>query len=502
MGYLSRFRFGQLSARFAARVILFSSVLALLITGGELAYEYARDLRQIDSRMAQIEDAYLPSVIDNLWVYDRERIDTLLQGIVRLPDFVLAEVRVNGRTEFRRGQELRGPGVTHAFPLRYRHLGREQLIGELVVAATYEGAQTRMVQRALYFLVSNGAKTVLVALFIIVIFYRLVGRHIEQISFYAHKHSSPGETVPELTLKRKPPRRPDELSELALAFNHQRRELLRYHDAENRRAEQLAEQVRQRTLQISEQLHALKQAKEESDWANRAKFHFLASMNHEFRTPLNAIHGFAHLIAETSNDPQTKENAGDILDGGRRLLELVDNMVQLSASEVPPIGYQLEPVDARALLRQEAQAILALLATRGMKLEFEEEGPNVDYRVRADAGRLGQALLHYVSNALKYGREQGNVRVCLSRRADQVRIAIRDDGPGIAQERLQELFMPFNRLGYENSTVPGAGLGLAIAREIIEFMGGRVGAASQPGQGATFWIELPAVSDHADQAGL
>jgi len=233
---------GPLVRKLALRVILFSSVLALGITAVELTYEYLKDLRQIDGRMAQIRDAYLDSVTENVWVADRERIDTQLLGITRLPDFVLAEIRVHGRTEQQRGPGLSGPGITHVFELERLHQGRLQHIGQLVVAASYQGAYRRVLERAIFYLVSNGAKTLLVALFLFVIYYRLIGVHLEKMGAYALAHGHARDAEP-LRLERSAATPADELSSLVAALNHMRDELVQRTRAQQQQMDTLAEQA-------------------------------------------------------------------------------------------------------------------------------------------------------------------------------------------------------------------------------------------------------------------
>jgi diguanylate cyclase (GGDEF)-like protein/PAS domain S-box-containing protein len=192
--------------------------------------------------MVQIRDAYLDSVIQNVWVADRERVDTLLMGITRLPDFVLAEIRVDGKTEQRRGPGLDGPGVTEVFELAYLHQGRLQHIGQLVVAASYEGAWLRVLDRAVFLLLSNGAKTLLVSLFIIWLGQRLMGRHLDHVARYAQAQAHADDAAP-LKLERREPTRPDELSGLVAAINHLRDELVQLTQAQQRQLAALGEQA-------------------------------------------------------------------------------------------------------------------------------------------------------------------------------------------------------------------------------------------------------------------
>lgn len=233
---------GALSRRLAVRIVLFSSALALIITVLELTDSYRDDVRQIDTRMVQIRDAYLDSVIQNVWVADRERIDTLLMGITRLPDFVLAEIRVDGRTEFRRGPGLSGPGTTRLFELEYLHQGQLQNIGQLVVAASYQGVWQRVLERAVFLLLSNTAKTLLVAVFILLVWQQLIGRHLQHIAAYARDQAHAPETQA-LRLQRQEPDRPDELSQLVTSINHLRDELLQLNQTQQQQLEMLGQQA-------------------------------------------------------------------------------------------------------------------------------------------------------------------------------------------------------------------------------------------------------------------
>jgi len=233
---------GPLARRLALRIVLFSSAIALLITGMELTQGYLDDLRQIDTRMVQIRDAYLDSVTENVWVTDHERIDTLLMGITRLPDFVLAEIRVDGKVEQRRGPGLRGPGVSQVFDLEYLYHGKLQHIGQLAVAASYEGARRRVLERVVFLGLSNAAKTLLVAMFIFVLFYRLIGRHLEDVARYAKSQAHAQEAQP-LRLHRAEPARPDELSALVDAINYLRGAWVQLTQVQGQQLEVLGEQA-------------------------------------------------------------------------------------------------------------------------------------------------------------------------------------------------------------------------------------------------------------------
>ncbi len=224
MSFLSWRPPGKLALKLATYIVLFSSVLALGITVTELSIEYFRDLRQIDERMQQVEDSYLPSVVENVWVVDNERLNTLLTGITRLPDFVFAEIRVDGRVLVSHGAKLTGSGTTRSFELRREHRGERLMIGELVVSASYQQLYQRTFDRLLFFLGANALKTFLVVLFVFALFYRLIGRHLEQVARHAGQVAGAG-TDTALVLERREPQGGDEFSELVAAFNGMRQRL-------------------------------------------------------------------------------------------------------------------------------------------------------------------------------------------------------------------------------------------------------------------------------------
>ncbi len=233
---------GLLARKLAAYIILFSSIIALCITVTELTYEYHRDLREIDGRVSQIKSSYLAAITENVWVYDKERIHTLLRGITSQPDIVLAEIHINGKTEMRVGENLRGEGIERIFPLQRQHQGQMQNIGELVVAASYEDAYQRALEHLMFSLVSNGLKTFLVAIFIFTLYYRLIGAHLNKIAGYAKAHAH-ADDASALVLERASSSKKDELSDLVEAINHMRRELVTLTQVQQRRYETLDEQT-------------------------------------------------------------------------------------------------------------------------------------------------------------------------------------------------------------------------------------------------------------------
>jgi signal transduction histidine kinase len=228
--------------------------------------------------------------------------------------------------------------------------------------------------------------------------------------------------------------------------------------------------------------------------ASEIKSRFLASVSHEFRTPLNGIIGFSELLYDAKAGPVTvdqKDYLADILSCSRHLLTLINQVLDLTKIESGKMDFQYETVDLEALAREVREGVKTLAEGKNITVRIESSrdlGP-----VRADAARLRQVLFNYLSNALKFTPEGGLVWVRI-RREDAVfyRIAVEDNGIGIRPEDLGRLFTEFGQLGGANQTRPGTGLGLAITRQIVEKQGGRVGVESTPGAGSRFWAVLPA----------
>lgn len=235
------------------------------------------------------------------------------------------------------------------------------------------------------------------------------------------------------------------------------------------------------------------QARDEAERANHAKSEFLARMSHELRTPLNAILGFGQLMESDPNEPLSTsqlENMDQILKAGWHLLDLVNEALDLAKIESGNIDLSLEDVGVLEVLEECLATLRPLAEQRGIKLP-KESHDCPQYVVHVDRFRLKQVLLNLLSNAVKYNRENGNITISVDgTRPGRLRVNVTDEGAGLTTEQQAQLFQPFNRLGAEKSEVQGTGIGLVIARHMIELMGGAIGMESEPGRGSIFWIEL------------
>ena len=247
---------------------------------------------------------------------------------------------------------------------------------------------------------------------------------------------------------------------------------------------------------------AVQQAREQAERANRAKSDFLSRMSHELRTPLNAVLGFAQLLTNDPLEAEQRDNVLQILKGGYHLLELINEVLDISRIEAGRLSLSVEPVCVREAVQHVVTLVGPLAAERHIVLVVEDIDP--DDAVIADRQRLVQILMNLIANAVKYNRTGGRVTVGVHPVSpDRSRITVTDTGAGIRPDKLQRLFNPFDRLGAEATDVEGTGLGLALSRGLAEAMGASMGVETEVDRGSTFWIELarshePAVAAVAD----
>jgi len=240
----------------------------------------------------------------------------------------------------------------------------------------------------------------------------------------------------------------------------------------------------------------------QAEAANLAKSEFLSRMSHELRTPLHSVLGFAQLLQMDSLRAEQAESVQQILKAGRHLLELINEVLDITGIEAGRVSVSPEPVQVGELVRESLDLIAPMAAAKHIHLHGRTAGAS-DAFVRADRQRLKQVLLNLLSNAVKYNRPEGTVVVALSEPAPRlVRILVSDTGPGIPADRLERLFKPFERLHADQMGVEGIGLGLALSKRLVEAMGGQIGVETTVGAGSTFWVELPLVQSPLDASGL
>jgi PAS domain S-box-containing protein len=240
---------------------------------------------------------------------------------------------------------------------------------------------------------------------------------------------------------------------------------------------------------------ALEVAKEEAERANLAKSEFMSRMSHELRTPLNSVLGFAQILQMEMSSAEELELIGYIVKSGGYLLELINEVLDISRVESGSIAVELEVVSSTELIRQCVEMVSPQASEFGVAIIDNCDG---DFYVRADFQRLKQVLVNLLSNAIKYNVAGGTVTLNCDDADGRMRLSVTDTGPGVAPQLHDRLFAPFDRLDAESRGIEGTGLGLALSKGLMEAIGGALGVESTPGTGSTFWIELPTVSAAPD----
>ncbi len=271
-----------------------------------------------------------------------------------------------------------------------------------------------------------------------------------------------------------------------------------------RLARRLGERTHELERQIEEHLRtqaSLAEAKEQAERANRGKSEFLTRIGHGLRTPLNSVLGFSELLkmeAGTALSAEQRDWVDMIAGSGQQLLRLIEDALDIARIEsgrIVPVIEEIDPceviAECLALSREAAEARRVALhadCVRGATAS-------------ADRARVKRALLNLVSNAVKFSAEGGEVRVAAAPHGDgYLRISVSDTGPGVAEDRRADLFEPFGKLNADRVATEGAGVGLALAKRLIEAMRGRIGYESEQGLGTTFWIDLPLATEDAQGA--
>lgn len=232
---------------------------------------------------------------------------------------------------------------------------------------------------------------------------------------------------------------------------------------------------------------------ERAEKASAGKSRLLANVAHEIKSPIGGIIGIGDLWSSGQLGPVTPtqgEMAAMLVKTARQIETLTHDLLDVARAESGAVQMDLRPVDVAGVVEDVRRGVTLRKEAEGLTLTAERE--NDDLVALADSIRLNQVVGNLVTNAVKYGASGGVVTLRTRRVGRNIRVDVIDKGPGLSVEKQAQLFEPFNRLGLERSTIEGHGIGLTLAKRLTELQGGEIGVISAPGEGATFWIELPA----------
>jgi signal transduction histidine kinase len=463
--------------RLLLRVLFFSSVITLLLTLTQLYLDYRNDVRAIDQRMAEIDGGYRQSLGEGLWRLDARQLQLQVDGIFHLPDVSYVELReaTDGAAPLvvTAGSRQAKPPVRHEFKIFYTNHSAEQLLGTLVVEATFDRIYRRLLDTVVIIMTGQAIKTFLVSFFTLLIVHRLITRHLTAIATSLRGYDLRGSRTP-LRLDRRPPQPSDELDGLVEAFKQMDARLQSaYGDLQEREAK-----VRRLEAELAH--------------ANRVATmgQLSASIAHEVNQPIAAL----IMNAETAMRWLTREPpASD------KAKPLIDRIISDSKRTADIVG-RIRGFSKKAPLRKEELEINGAISeimglTRAtasdhgvlVKMQLSEELP----RILGDRVQLQQVMLNLIMNAIEATGEvsEGSRELLISTKKaepDGVLVAVSDTGPGLTQAGSARIFEAF----YTTKST-GLGIGLSICRSIVDAHGGRLWTTPNKPRGAIFYMMLP-----------
>ena len=485
--------------RLLLSILLFSSLVTLIATGIQFYLDFQRDVNAIERRLDEVETSYLKSIQASLWNMDIRQLELQLEGIMRLPDMravylVEVDTSIDQPLTLSYGERSSRSTIIRTYPLI--HLMDDQTerqLGTLNIEANLEEIYDRLFQRGLYILFSQGIKTFLVSLFILLFIHRLVTRHLEHISDFVGNINLVDNT-PLLSLNRPKQHISDELENVVRAFNTMRVRLsTAYSELYNvnteltediaarqyaeREIKRLNEELEQRVTQRTSELEA----------ANNELSSFCYSVSHDLRAPLRRIDGFRRMLIASYGDNIDDKSAHyfqRIEVGTQEMSDMIDSFLTLSRSTNTTLT--LESIDLSGLVTQAIQRLQEKDPKRISNVIIQQ-----GLCAEGDRRLLDILLANLIENAWKYTqhKDQSHIEFGVDSGQKSTVYFVRDNGAGFNMELAEHLLKPFTRL-HTNDEYEGIGIGLATVQRIVARHGGRIWFDAKTDFGATFYFTL------------
>ena len=483
-------RRSSLRRRFLAVNITVITLCAALLFGGLNHLTRERAEAELERRLDEVVRIQSSILAAPVWNIEEDRIRLILEAVLQDRDFVMALVSDESGTPLvtvgsAAGEDLR---TTTSAIVKGEEDGGE-IIGELTLVASKEhltaASHENFIQDSMTLLLVL-ATTVVTAL---VVFRQTIERPLSQL-LSAISQAKGGGTRQAVAWNSN-----DEIGRVIEQFNEMQQRQDQYETALRSARDTLETRVRERTEELS-------RARDQADAANTAKSEFLAIMSHELRTPLNGVLGLADLVLDSDLTLDQERSVAMIKESGTILLELLNDILDLSKIEAGRIELETLTFDFEDLLKRVEDFWAPIAQAQDLRFDLKVPARQVG-RIHGDPIRLRQILFSFLGNAVKF-TEEGWVRLNVGQEArPDGRIALRfeisDSGIGIDEETQAQLFKKFTQA--DSSTTRrfgGSGLGLAIAKELATLMGGTAGVESEPGRGSTFWFTIVCTPGAAD----